>query len=204
VRNELAGLFRTELESARATLQEALDTTVRDSVAELRVELAAARTREQRAELEHRAELTALLRRLTDVLDDVGARIDAERADRSELLRALEFLMREVILSASPTTAPASVTGGTVEPGPGRAIAPDRELIDLTEARIEPGSLVEVRSRYDDRWVHGFEVIEIVAGADGERYRLTRRHDRQPLPTLFDAGDVRLAPSASPLLAPEE
>jgi hypothetical protein len=55
----------------------------------------------------------------------------------------------------------------------------------------EAGTRVEVRSRFDRRWVGGFEVAEPVEGPD-RGYRIRRRSDRSVLPTVFAPEDVRL------------
>jgi len=71
---------------------------------------------------------------------------------------------------------------------------------------VEPGSRVEVRSRFDRTWARGFEVAEIVGpertAAPGEsaappangatlRYRVRRRSDGAVLPALFSDDEVR-------------
>ena len=56
--------------------------------------------------------------------------------------------------------------------------------------------LVEVRSRFDGSWCHGFEVAE--RGADpgtGLRYRLRRSSDGHLLPPWFPAADVAMIAS---------
>jgi hypothetical protein len=52
---------------------------------------------------------------------------------------------------------------------------------------LEPGTHVEVRNRFEQRWARGFEVAEVV----GDGYRLRRRSDGSLLPAVFDADDVR-------------
>jgi len=58
---------------------------------------------------------------------------------------------------------------------------------------VEPGTRVEVRSRFDRRWSRGFEVVEeLPDGGSGEpQYRVRRRSDGSVLPTLFPATEVR-------------
>ena len=55
------------------------------------------------------------------------------------------------------------------------------------ETMIEPGTRVEVRSRFDRSWARGF----IVEAATEAGYRLRRRSDGTVLPALFDLDDVR-------------
>jgi hypothetical protein len=56
---------------------------------------------------------------------------------------------------------------------------------------VEPRQDVEVRSRFDGRWVGGFQVSETTDVGGEERYRLTRLSDGVVLPELFDAREVR-------------
>lgn len=56
---------------------------------------------------------------------------------------------------------------------------------------IPPRDGVEVRCRFGDRWVTGFEVCEVIRFDDETRYRLRRRSDGSVLPTLFDEKDLR-------------
>jgi hypothetical protein len=57
----------------------------------------------------------------------------------------------------------------------------------LVEEYVKPGTRVEVRSRFDDRWARGFEVVEVLA----EGYRLRRLSDGSVLPADFTFDDVR-------------
>jgi hypothetical protein len=56
---------------------------------------------------------------------------------------------------------------------------------------VEPGTRVEVRSRFDRAWTRGFEVAETVPAAGSLRYRLRRRSDGSVLPALFTDDEVR-------------
>jgi hypothetical protein len=58
---------------------------------------------------------------------------------------------------------------------------------------VQPGTRIEVRSRFDDRWARGFEVVEVVEPNhnDHPRYRVRRRSDGSVLPVLFEDDDVR-------------
>lgn len=127
-------------------------------------------------------------------------------------------------LPATPIPGRATVIGGTVEPltDPQRdagelasyaapaAGAPDVD-IDLAEADPEPAPAptaaprsgrpvrpdgVEVRCRFGDRWVSGFEVCEVIRSDDSTRYRLRRRSDGSVIPTLFDEKDLRFFSTA--------
>lgn len=57
--------------------------------------------------------------------------------------------------------------------------------------QVPPRDGVEVRCRFGDRWVTGFEVCEVIRFDDETRYRLRRRSDGSVLPTLFDEKDLR-------------
>ncbi len=54
---------------------------------------------------------------------------------------------------------------------------------------LQPGSVVEVRRRFDRAWARGFEVID----GDGQSFRLRRNSDGAVLPVSFPATDLRLA-----------
>jgi len=53
---------------------------------------------------------------------------------------------------------------------------------------MDPGTRVEVRSRFDRKWARGFEIAEVL---DGPAYRIRRRSDGSVLPTVFTPEDVR-------------
>ena len=55
----------------------------------------------------------------------------------------------------------------------------------------DSGTRVEVRSKFDQQWVGGFEVAEPVAEPDAG-YRIRRRSDRSVLPIVFAPEDVRV------------
>ena len=58
---------------------------------------------------------------------------------------------------------------------------------------MDPGTRVEVRSRFDERWTRGFEVAEVVSQDEptAVRYRIRRRSDGSVLPALFVDEEVR-------------
>jgi hypothetical protein len=59
----------------------------------------------------------------------------------------------------------------------------------VSEARgkLEPGTRIEVRSRFDESWATGFEIAE----AHSEGYRVKRLSDGATLPVEFGEEDVR-------------
>lgn len=60
-----------------------------------------------------------------------------------------------------------------------------------------PNLPVEVRSRFDQQWVHGFEVAEPVDEPKQHGYRIRRRSDGSVLPVVFSPDDVRVEPRRS-------
>jgi hypothetical protein len=132
--------------------------------------------------------------RIAESIERIAAQLDAHHVERAQHLDAIEFLLREMVIgTVQPTAASAVVLGGVVAPvdAPGDdeiSIIPD--ATPLTVQRI-----VEVRSRFHDRWISGFMIAEVVEEPGRLRYRLTRRSDGIPLPILFDASDVRAASS---------
>lgn len=60
-------------------------------------------------------------------------------------------------------------------------------FVDLTDTPIPVGAQVELRSRFDRRWTHGFAVA--VCG-DG-MYQVRRLSDGQVLPAWFPAAMIR-------------
>jgi len=74
----------------------------------------------------------------------------------------------------------------------GEPPTPTPTPIPATAVRqVPPRDGVEVRCRFGDRWVTGFEVCEVIRFDDETRYRLRRRSDGSVLPTLFDEKDLR-------------
>jgi hypothetical protein len=57
--------------------------------------------------------------------------------------------------------------------------------------QVRPGTHVEVRARFEQRWSRGFEVSEVVEAEGAEQFRLRRRSDGSELPVLFGADDLR-------------
>ncbi|HTD50804.1 MAG TPA: hypothetical protein VK771_09400 [Acidimicrobiia bacterium] len=136
-------------------------------------------------------ELAKALDRIADSIERVAAQLDSYHHERAEHLDAIEFLLREMVISTVPATAPRSVVlGGVVDPDElddddsGITIIPDGYPLEVDAP-------VEVRSRFHDRWISGFSIAEAVETAGRCRYRLTRRSDGIPLPILFEACDVR-------------
>jgi hypothetical protein len=57
---------------------------------------------------------------------------------------------------------------------------------------MQPGTRIEVRSRFDRRWARGFEVDAVLSEAAGSaQYRVRRRSDNSVLPSIFVDDEVR-------------
>lgn len=140
-------------------------------------------------------ELTKALDRIADSIERVSAQLDSYHLERAEHLNAIEFLLREMVISSVPVTGSRSIVfGGVVESGDG---GPDDDITILPEGYpLVVDTAVEVRSRFHDRWITGFNIAEAVDTPGRCRYRLTRKSDGIPLPILFDACDVRAVSSS--------
>ena len=56
---------------------------------------------------------------------------------------------------------------------------------------MEPGSEVEVQSRFNGSWVRGFEIVEVRSQEQPDSLRIRRRSDGAVLPALFSPEQVR-------------
>ena len=176
---------------------------------------------ETRAEtrLEMPSEFLRLLEVVTSMCDHVIEYIEADRVERRLMVETLTQLGHVITEGAAAATAAAAVAprasvapldaptaesfearerviGGFMPAGPER-------VLDLREAEREaerepwnPSArateiAVEVRGRFGDRWVDGFEICEVMTTPDGPRYRLRRNRDGVVLPELFDATSIR-------------
>jgi hypothetical protein len=194
-RASLVAMLHCEFEGVRDELTTTFEELRREIVAEH--EMVAARAAEKEAAL------FGALHRIADAFEKIAEGLEADRRDRRQQLDAVEFLLREMVLGfALPTTAPSVVVGGSIEPDALRACALDRVDIDLSDTPIPVGTAVEVRSRFHDRWVHGFAVAEYVVGPERRGYRLRRTAEAEQLPLLFEEADVRRATHASDLPLP--
>jgi hypothetical protein len=64
-------------------------------------------------------------------------------------------------------------------------VADARDAVD--GGRLEPGTRVEVRRRFDQHWSRGFEIAEVV----GDGYRVKRLSDGSVLGAEFSDDEVR-------------
>src|SRR4051812_46731675 len=146
-----------------------------------------------RTELASRADvLDEALERIATIGRELIDRVDADRFERRALTVAVERLARSVSqpLAASAQAARTSaVIGGSffgmddtaalLPDVPADASSSNAGLIALHDdvLAVPLDQHVEVRCRFGDRWVDGFEVCERVAEDDRVRYRLRRRAD---------------------------
>jgi hypothetical protein len=169
--------------------------------------------------LEMPSEFLRLLEVVTSMCDHVIEYIEADRVERRLMVETLTQLGHVITEGAAAATAAAAVAprasvapldaptaesfearerviGGSMPAGP-------ETVLDLREAEREaerepwnPSAsameiAVEVRGRFGDRWVDGFEICEVMTTPDGPRYRLRRNRDGVVLPELFDATSIR-------------
>jgi len=163
------------------------------------------------AQLEMQSEFLRLLGVVTSMCDHVIEYIEADRAERRMMIETLSQLSRvitersvEIDPPAAPLVAREHVIGGSMPAGP-EPVIDLREPEPVLQPEPEPDTdiqlgippetqieiAVEVRGRFGDRWVDGFEICEVMTTPDGPRYRLRRHRDGVVLPELFDATSIR-------------
>jgi hypothetical protein len=194
-RASLETMLHGEFEGVRNELTTTFEELRREIVTEHEVVEARAAQQE--------AELFAALHRIAGAFEKIAEGLETDRRDRRHQLDAVEFLLREMVLGfAPPTATPPVVVGGSIEPDALAARSLGRVDIDLSDTPIAVGTAVEVRSRFHDRWVHGFAVAEYVVGPERRGYRLRRMAEPDQLPLLFEEADVRSATLTSDLPLP--
>jgi hypothetical protein len=146
--------------------------------------------------LEMPSEFLRLLEVVTSMCDHVIEYIEADRVERRLMVETLTQLGHVITEGAESFEVHERVIGGSMPAGP-------EPVLDLREAEREaerepwnPSArameiAVEVRGRFGDRWVDGFEICEVMTTPDGPRYRLRRNRDGVVLPELFDATSIR-------------
>jgi hypothetical protein len=93
-----------------------------------------------------------------------------------------------------PVAAPAlhqSTTPAAPSASVESAPAAEARPVTTTTTVMTTEIAVEVRGRFGDRWVDGFEICEVMETPEGHRYRLRRHRDGVVLPELFDATSIR-------------
>jgi hypothetical protein len=87
--------------------------------------------------------------------------------------------------SRHEAVSPVASVAPAVSPAPTPAPTATTSTVMTTEIAVE------VRGRFGDRWVDGFEICEVMETPEGHRYRLRRHRDGVVLPELFDATSIR-------------
>ena len=148
--------------------------------------------------IEMQGEFLRVLEVVTRMCDHVIEYIEADRAERKIMVDTLSQLARVIATNANavesaasrhvpiPTVAGEQIIGGSMERGP-------EPVVDLREPEPVPDTRVEVRCSFGEgeRWVDGFEIIDVTDGDDGPMYRLRRQRDGAILPQLFEAASIR-------------
>jgi hypothetical protein len=154
---------------------------------------------ELRADFARRDEhLSATLAQLGSVCVTLTERIESDREERRELVQTITALASAL---AEHVQAPAAqLIGGTVYGTPH-----DDELVDdvspttidlvaldgdVVLASPSPGDVV--RCRFGDRWVDGFEILEVHSRGGRARCRVRRRSDGSIVRKLFEATDLQV------------
>jgi hypothetical protein len=163
--------------------------------------------------------LNGTLAQLGMVCETLAERMEADREERREFMRTINALA-SALVSRSDAPASHVVGGsvyGTPQPHndeltrtgtPGAATTIDLTAVEVnaTErtnngtARATPVNNngfgdgpapgAEVRCRFGDRWVDGFEVLEVHSREGRARYRVRRRSDGSVVRKLFEAADL--------------
>lgn len=207
-RDHLAANVRHEIDLVRLELQE----TFAQTLAIVQRDAISARDAEAWERAESNTALTKALDRVADALDGVGQHLQLDRKERATQAMTVEFLLRELVVSMSnPVPDAPAIFGGTIEPAQGPALgsaegspiesalgsppqpADDPGFDTSIDDGYSIGAAVEVRSRFQQRWVGGFLVADVVTDDAGRRYRLLRRSDRELLPVTFGDTDLRPA-----------
>jgi hypothetical protein len=190
--------------------------------------------------LDSQGEFLRLLEVVTSMCDHVIGYIEADRAERRQMMEMLTQLGRVITEgSAAAVAAFTALSNASVNANPARPLDPAAETfvpapvpvsvpvpatdpqprerviggsmpagpephVDLVGAERNPDDpalatlasakihiAVEVRGKFGDRWVDGFEICEVMTTPSGTRYKLRRQRDGVVLPELFDATNIR-------------
>ena len=136
----------------------------------------------------------ALAARLVSANDAIDAHVIEPPEPRERVVGGSMPAGPEAVIDLRHTPAPsetaappvATVVAAPIGPAvPAPAPAPAPTSVMTTEIAVE------VRGRFGDRWVDGFEICEVLETPEGPRYRLRRHRDGVVLPELFDATSIR-------------
>ncbi len=156
---------------------------------------------ELRADFARRdAHLSATLAQLGSVCVTLTERIEADREERRELVQTITALASALAEHVNgPIGEIGQVIGGSVYGTP-----PDNPPDDDAPATIDlvafegdgaaftpaPGDVV--RCRFGDRWVDGFEILEVHSRGGRARCRVRRRSDGSIVRKLFETSDLEV------------
>ncbi len=184
---------RAEMAGLQTGVEESLNATVEAMRQELRSQQTALDTI-RRGDREERALFAGALDRLVGVLDSLTGALELERRERLAQTELVERLLRETLIYRSPTASPAQLVGGSIDPA---RVSDEATTIDLRTLegvvadQLVEGSVVQVRSQFQDRWTDGFTISQVKHEAGRRQVQLTRSSDGTTLPVWFDATDVR-------------
>jgi hypothetical protein len=195
---------RAEAEQTRAELRAHLDAQMRVQLEEqLRTQtMLLEAVQALRADVNAReSDVVRVLELAVNVCDHVIECVEADQDERRAIVDTLGRLADAItnrsiaVAGPAPSLPPTPrIIGGNVVAGDvprDEVIELNDDLTDAADANNARDTVVEVRCRFGDRWVDGFEVCETIHDEDGERYRLRRRSDGTILPELFAADTVR-------------
>jgi ABC-type transporter Mla subunit MlaD len=162
------------------------------------------------------AHLSATLTQLGGVCSSLAERIDADREERHELVQTITALAAALVEridlpaphviggsvygddrngadgEASPATIDLTAVDVGAQP---RAAGNAPEHDDTATAAPTPGD--EVRCRFGDRWVDGFEILEVHSREGRARCRVRRRSDGSIVRKLFETRDLEIVSPAA-------
>jgi hypothetical protein len=199
----LQAQLRTFTVEVSATLESRLRSTI-ESVNDARSEGLTALEHAMRDFSAREEQMLTVLRQVGQSYELLAEHITADKIERKTLIDALGGAVKAV----SGAVPMPKLIGGTIfGNGNGNGTIDDIQLedepaIDLTRAEhaVQQATMqaVEVRCRFGDRWVDGFEVADVLDEGDEFKYRLRRKSDGTVLPTWFDARNVRRASPPAP------
>jgi len=162
------------------------------------------------------AHLSATLTQLGGVCSSLAERIDADREERHELVQTITALAAALVEridlpaahviggsvygddrnGADGDASPATIDLTAVDVGAQqRAANTASEHDDAATAAPAPGD--EVRCRFGDRWVDGFEILEVHSREGRARCRVRRRSDGSIVRKLFESRDLEIVSPAA-------
>jgi hypothetical protein len=163
-------------------------------------------------------QLTNTLAQLSTVCTTLVDRIESDREERRELVQTITALAAAVIGRAEPPAG--HLVGGSVFGDPDIRVDGRTEHDDAVPATIDlvaevvddvhdsngegrpdnaavPAPGDEVRCRFGDRWVEGFEILEVHSREGRARCRVRRRSDGSVVRKLFEANDLEVVTASA-------